>query len=202
MNAVFVTVMLAMMVASLDQTIVSTALPTIVADVGGAGHMSWVVTSYLLAETIGTVLAGKFGDLFGRKILFQGSLVVFTIGSFFSGYADGMGSLIAFRAVQGLGAGGLMVTATALIADVIPLRERGRYQGALGAVFGVTTVAGPLLGGLFTDHLSWRWAFYVNIPIAIIAFFLAARTIPTITRSHRPQIDYLEYCSSHWVRRG
>ena len=191
MNAVFVTVMLAMLVASLDQTIVSTALPTIVADVGGAGHMSWVVTSYLLAETIGTVLAGKFGDLFGRKILFQGSLVVFTIGSFFSGYADGMGSLIAFRAVQGLGAGGLMVTATALIADVIPLRERGHYQGALGAVFGVTTVAGPLLGGLFTDHLSWRWAFYVNIPIAIVVILLAARTIPRISRSHRPRIDYL-----------
>jgi EmrB/QacA subfamily drug resistance transporter len=191
MNAVFVTVMLAMLMASLDQTIVSTALPTIVADVGGAGHMSWVITSYLLADTIGVVLAGKFGDLFGRKVLFQGSVVVFTVGSFFSGYADDMEVLISFRAVQGLGAGGLMVTATALIADVIPLRDRGRYQGALGAVFGVTTVAGPLLGGLFTDHLSWRWAFYVNIPIAIGVVVMASRTIPTVRRAGRPRIDYL-----------
>ena len=178
MNVIFATIMLGMLLSALDQTIVSTALPTIVGDLGGAGHMSWVVTAYMLAETISTVLAGKFGDLFGRKRIFQLSVLIFIVGSFFCGLADDMTTLIIFRAVQGIGGGGLAVTATALIGEVIPLRERGKYQGALGAVFGVTTVLGPLLGGLFTDHLSWRWAFYVNVPIAIIVIIMAARTIP------------------------
>ncbi len=191
MNLVFGTVLLGMLLSALDQTIVSTALPTIVGDLGGAGHMSWVVTSYLLAETISTVLAGKFGDMFGRKTLYQISVAVFIVGSFFSGLANGMGMLIAMRAVQGLGGGGLSVTATALIGEVIPLRDRGRYQGALGAVFGVTTVIGPLLGGLFTDHLSWRWAFYVNVPIAVVVILLAARTIPGRKSRTKVPIDYL-----------
>ncbi len=189
-NVVFVTIVLGMLLAALDQTIVSTALPTIVADLGGAGHMAWVVTAYLLAETVSTVLVGKFGDLFGRKIVFQLSAVVFVGGSVLAGAANGMMLLIVARAIQGIGGGGLMVTAMALIADVIPLRERGKYQGALGAVFGVTTVVGPTLGGLFTDHASWRWCFYVNVPVAIVMVVMAARTIPSVKAAVRPTIDY------------
>jgi EmrB/QacA subfamily drug resistance transporter len=188
-NLVFATVVMGLLLAALDQTIVSTALPTIVGDLGGAGHQSWVVTAYLLAETIVTAVVGKFGDLFGRKVVFQISIVTFVIGSALSGAAQNMEWLIAARAIQGLGGGGLTVTATALIGDVIPLRERGRYQGMLGAVFGVTTVLGPLLGGIFTDDLSWRWAFYVNVPVAIIVIAMSARTIPAIKSGLKPIID-------------
>lgn len=190
-NVVFVTIMLGMLLAALDQTIVGTALPTIVSDPGGAAHMSWVVTSYLLAQTVATVLVGKFGDLFGRKVVFQVSAIVFITGSFLCGLATNMSLLISWRAMQGIGAGGLMVTAMALIADVIPLRERGKYQDAIGAVFGVATVVGPLLGGLFTDHLTWRWAFYVNVPVAIVVVAAAARTLPVVRSAAKPVIDYL-----------
>ncbi len=191
MNLVFLTVVGGMLLAALDQTIVSTALPTIVGDLGGAEHLSWVVSAYLLTDTVATVLAGKFGDLFGRKLVFQVSALVFIVASAACGFAQTMSWLIAWRAVQGFGAGGLAVTATAVIGDVIPLRERGKYQGALGAVFGVTTVLGPLLGGLFTDHLSWRWAFYVNLPIGIGVVILAATTMPKIAAIGRAVIDYL-----------
>ena len=189
-NLVFATVALGMLLASLDQTIVATALPTIVGDLGEAGHQSWVVTSYLLADTITVVVVGRLGDLFGRKRVFQLSVIVFVGGSALSGAAQSMDWLIGARAVQGLGAGGITVTATALIGAVIPLRERGRYQGALGAVFGVTTVVGPLLGGVFTDDLSWRWAFYVNVPVAVVVVALAAATIPSVASGRRPAIDW------------
>ncbi|MFH8759783.1 MDR family MFS transporter [Streptomyces atroolivaceus] len=190
-NIVFATIVLGILLAALDQTIVGTALPTIVSDLGGAEHMSWVVTAYLLAETVATVLVGKFGDLFGRKLIFQISAVIFITGSFLCGLASDMLLLIIWRGLQGIGAGGLMVTSMALIADVIPLRDRGKYQGAIGAVFGVATVVGPLLGGLFTDHLTWRWAFYVNVPIAIVVVIAAARNIPSVRVAGRPVIDYL-----------
>jgi EmrB/QacA subfamily drug resistance transporter len=189
-NAIFGMVLLGMLLAALDQTIVGTALPTIVGDLGGAGHLSWVVTAYLLAETIMTVIVGKFGDLFGRKLMFQLSVVIFGVGSFFCGFADSMTWLIVWRAVQGIGGGGLMVTSTALIADFIPLRERGKYQGLLGSVFGVVTVAGPMLGGLFVDHLSWRWAFYVNIPLVVVVLIVAAVTMPSVKAAIKPVIDY------------
>ena len=169
-NIIFAAVLLGMLLAALDQTIVATALPTVVADLGGAGHQSWVVTSYLLASTIVTAVVGKLGDLFGRKTVFQAAVVFFLAGSVLCGLAGSMTMLVASRALQGLGGGALMVTAMAVIGEVIPLRERGRYQGALGAVFGVTTVIGPLLGGFFTDHLTWRWAFWINIPVAIVVF--------------------------------
>src|ERR1700750_925687 len=157
--------MLVMLLASLDQTIVSTALPTIVGDLGGLEHISWVVTAYLLAITAVTPLYGKPGDLYGGKIGLRGGLGVFLIGSALCGAAQSMTELIAFRAIQGLGGGGLMVSAQAAIGDVVPPRERGKWTGLFGAVFGVSSVAGPLIGGFLTTNVSWRWIFYVNPPL-------------------------------------
>jgi EmrB/QacA subfamily drug resistance transporter len=189
-NFVFLAIVLGMLLAALDQTIVATALPTIVADLGGAGHQSWVVTSYLLASTIVTALVGRLGDLFGRKLVFQAAVTFFVAGSVLCGVAQSMAMLVGARALQGIGGGAITVTATALIGEVIPLRDRGRYQGALGAVFGVTTVIGPLLGGYFTDHLSWRWAFWVNVPVSVVVFFVAAAAIPALATRGRAVIDY------------
>ncbi|KUI47686.1 MFS transporter [Mycobacterium sp. GA-1199] len=189
-NAIFVAVLLGMLLAALDQTIVATALPTVVADLGGAGHQSWVVTSYLLASTIVTAIVGKLGDLFGRKTVFGAAVLFFLAGSVLCGMAGSMTMLVASRALQGVGGGAIMVTAMALIGEVIPLRDRGRYQGALGAVFGVTTVIGPLLGGFFTDHLSWRWAFWINVPIALVVLAVAAVAIPPLAKSGKAVIDY------------
>jgi EmrB/QacA subfamily drug resistance transporter len=190
-NFVFLAIMLGMLLAALDQTIVATALPTIVADLGGAGHQSWVVTSYLLASTIITALAGRLGDLFGRKRVFQAAVTFFVVGSVLCGISRSMAMLVGARALQGLGGGAIIVTATALIGEVIPLRDRGRYQGAMGAVFGVTTVIGPLLGGYFTDHLTWRWAFWINVPVSIVVFFVAAAAIPSLAARTKPIIDYI-----------
>jgi EmrB/QacA subfamily drug resistance transporter len=189
-NFIFVAVLLGMLLAALDQTIVATALPTVVADLGGAGHQSWVVTSYLLASTIATAIVGKLGDVFGRKAVFQASVLFFLGGSVLCGLAGSMAMLVASRTLQGIGGGAIMVTAMAVIGEVIPLRERGRYQGALGAVFGVTTVIGPLLGGFFTDHLTWRWAFWINIPVALVVLAVAAVAIPSLAKGARPVIDY------------
>src|SRR5690242_5864384 len=189
-NVIFVAVLLGMLLAALDQTIVATALPTVVADLGGAGHQSWVVTSYLLASTIVTAVVGKLGDTFGRKRVFQVAILVFLAGSVLCGLAGSMTMLVASRALQGFGGGAITVTAVAVIGEVIPLRERGRYQGALGAVFGVTTVVGPLLGGFFTDQLSWRWAFWINVPVAVVVIAVAVVAIPNLGRTARPIIDY------------
>jgi EmrB/QacA subfamily drug resistance transporter len=189
-NLIFLAIVLGMLLAALDQTIVATALPTIVADLGDAGHQSWVVTSYLLASTIVTALVGKLGDVFGRKRVFQAAVLFFVVGSVSCGLAQSMTMLVGSRALQGIGGGGITVTASALIGEVVPLRDRGRYQGILGAVFGVTTVIGPLLGGYFTDYLTWRWAFWVNVPVSVLVIFVAAAAIPSLAASTKPVIDY------------
>ena len=187
---IFAALMLGMALASLDSTIVSTALPTIVGDLGGAAHLHWVVTAYLLTTTVSTPLWGKLGDLYGRKRLFQASIVIFLIGSMLSGLAPGMNALIAFRALQGLGAGGLIVGAQAIIGDVVSPRDRGRYVGLFGAVFGASTVLGPLIGGLLTEYLSWRWVFYVNVPVGIVALVVTALALPSKLKITQHVIDY------------
>jgi EmrB/QacA subfamily drug resistance transporter len=183
--------LLGLLLAALDQTIVSTALPTIVSDLGGLDHLSWVVTAYLLASTAATPLWGKLGDQYGRKKLFQTAIVIFLIGSALCGMARNMPELIAFRALQGLGGGGLIVLSMAIVGDVVPPRERGRYQGLFGAVFGTTSVLGPLLGGVFTQHLSWRWVFYVNLPVGAVALAVIAAALHIPRRAQRHVIDYL-----------
>nr|WP_245930062.1 MDR family MFS transporter [Allonocardiopsis opalescens] len=191
MGVVIGTLMLALLLAALDQTIVSTALPTIVSDLGGLNHLSWVVTAYLLATTASTPLWGKLGDQYGRKALFQSAIVIFLVGSALCGLAQDMGQLIAFRALQGLGGGGLITLTQAIVGDVVPPRERGRYQGLFGGVFGGSSVLGPLLGGFFVDELSWRWVFTINLPIGAVALLVISVVLRPTTVRVRHRIDYL-----------
>jgi EmrB/QacA subfamily drug resistance transporter len=188
---IFGALLLVLLLASLDQTIVSTALPTIVGDLGGISKLSWVVTAYLLASTVSGPVYGKLGDQYGRKVVLQSAIVIFLVGSALCGISQNMTELIVFRGLQGLGGGGLFVTTIAVVGDIIAPRDRGRYQGFFGAVFGVSTVVGPLLGGFFVDNLSWRWIFYVNVPIGLIALAVIAAAFQA-PRDHVPHtIDYL-----------
>ncbi|MHB8439376.1 MAG: MDR family MFS transporter [Acidimicrobiales bacterium] len=188
---VFSGLMLGMLLAALDQTIVATALPTIVAKLHGEQHLSWVVSAYLLASTVTTPLYGKFSDLFGRKGVFQFAIVVFLVGSFLSGLAQNMDQLIASRALQGLGAGGLIALAMAIVGDIVSPRERGKYQGYFGAVFAVASIMGPLAGGLITEHLSWRWVFYINMPIGVVALVVTSTVLRLPFRRNPHRIDYI-----------
>lgn len=188
---VFSALMLGMLLAALDQTIVATALPTIVGDLGGLNHLSWVVTAYLLTSTAATPLYGKISDLFGRKLLFQTAIVLFLLGSILSGLSQNMGELIAFRAVQGLGGGGIFAMVMAIIGDIVPPRDRGKYQGLIGAVFAAASVLGPLAGGFFTDSLSWRWIFYVNVPIGIVALIVTSIVLKLPVNKTKHHIDFL-----------
>jgi EmrB/QacA subfamily drug resistance transporter len=188
---IFSGLMIGMLLAALDQTIVATALPTIVGDLGGLQHLSWVITAYLLTSTTSMPVYGKLSDMYGRKIMFQFAIVMFLIGSLLSGLSHSMFQLVLFRGVQGLGAGGLFAMAQAIIGDVVAPRERGRYQGYFGGVFAVASVAGPLLGGLFVDHLSWRWVFYINLPLGILALVVTTIVLRLPYRRLEHSIDYL-----------
>jgi EmrB/QacA subfamily drug resistance transporter len=190
-RVVFGGLMLVLLLAALDATIVATALPTIVSDLGGLTKLAWVTSAFLLAQTAVTPIYGKLGDLYGRKRILQTAIVMFLIGSALCGQSQSMTELIAFRAVQGLGAGGLIVLIQAVIGDIVPPRERGRYQGLFGAVFGIASIGGPLLGGVIVQSVSWRWIFYVNLPVGIAALLVLSATLPATRPVTRPSIDYV-----------
>src|SRR3954467_9750974 len=191
LRLIFSGLMLVMLLAALDSTIVATALPTIVTELGGLERLAWVTSAYLLAQTVVTPLYGKIGDLYGRKKVLQSAIVIFLAGSALCGLAQTMDELIAFRAVQGLGGGGLIVLVQSVVGDVVSPRERGRYQGLFGGVFALASVGGPLLGGLIVEHVSWRWIFYVNLPLGALALVVISATLPTLGPRLRPVIDYL-----------
>src|SRR5947208_2807846 len=192
LRPIFLALVLGMLLAALDQTIVSTALPTIVGDVGGINHLSWVVTAYLIATTASTPLYGKLGDMYGRKPMFLVAIAIFLAGSMLCGLANSMLALVLFRAMQGAGAGGLMVGAMAIMADVLSPRERGRYIGFMGGVWAFASVVGPLLGGFLVEAFSWRWVFYVNVPVGAVALFvIATRLHLPVTTKRRHRIDCL-----------
>src|SRR5919108_3636123 len=183
--------MIAMLLAMLDNMIVGTAMPTIVGDLGGLSHLAWVVTAYTLATAASTPLWGKLGDLYGRKGAFLTSIVIFLIGSALSGMAQDMGQLIGFRAVQGLGAGGLMVGVMAIIGDLIPPRERGKYQGMMAGVMALAMIGGPLVGGTITDNWGWRWSFYINLPLGVVALSAISVVLHLPRKRSQTRIDYL-----------
>ena len=189
--AALAALILVLLLAVLDQTIVAIALPTIVRELGELSHLSWVVTAYLLASTIVAPLYGKLGDMYGRKIILQIAIVVFLVGSVLCGLSQTTAQLVLARGLQGIGGGGLIVTATAVVGDLVPPRERGRYQGIFGAVFGIATIVGPPLGGLLVDHLSWRWIFYINLPTGAVALFLVGAILRSRTPQQQRTIDYL-----------
>ncbi|EGG45605.1 MULTISPECIES: MDR family MFS transporter [Streptomyces] len=190
-RVVLLALMIAMLLAMLDNMIIGTAMPTIVGELGGLEHLSWVVTAYTLATAASTPLWGKLGDMYGRKGVFMTSIVVFLIGSALSGMAQDMGQLIGFRAVQGLGAGGLMVGVMAIIGDLIPPRERGKYQGMMAGVMALAMIAGPLVGGTITDHLGWRWSFYINLPLGAVALIAISVVLHLPKKRAQTRIDYL-----------
>ncbi|MGO1904298.1 MDR family MFS transporter [Corynebacterium casei] len=188
---IFSALLAGMMLSSLDQTIVSTAMPTIVGQLGGVEHQMWITTAYLLATTIVMPIYGKFGDVLGRRNLFLLAIALFTLASVGCAFSGDFWTFVIFRAMQGLGGGGLMILSQAIIADIVPASERGKYMGPMGAVFGISAVAGPLLGGYFVDHLTWQWAFYINIPIGIIAFFIGVFALQLPTHKATKRIDWL-----------
>jgi EmrB/QacA subfamily drug resistance transporter len=187
---IFSALIAGMLLSSLDQTIVSTAMPTIVGDLGGVEHQTWITTSYLLATTIVMPIYGKFGDVLGRRNLFLVAIALFTLASVGCAFAPDFVSFVVFRALQGLGGGGMMILSQAIIADIVPANERGKYMGPLGGIFGLSAVAGPLLGGYFVDHLTWQWAFYINIPIGIAAFAIAYFALTLPSKKATKKIDF------------
>lgn len=189
-RVVLLALMIAMMLAMLDNMIIGTAMPTIVGELGGLEHLAWVVTAYTLATAASTPIWGKLGDMYGRKGVFMSSIVLFLIGSALSGMAQDMGQLIGFRAVQGLGAGGLMVGVMAIIGDLIPPRERGKYQGLMAGVMALAMIGGPLVGGALTDHLGWRWSFYINLPLGVVALAAISAVLHLPKKRSKTRIDY------------
>jgi EmrB/QacA subfamily drug resistance transporter len=188
---IFSALLAGMFLSSLDQTIVSTAMPTIVGDLGGVSHMAWTTTAYLLATTIVMPIYGKFGDIFGRRELFLIAIALFTLASLGAALSTNFWEFVVFRGIQGLGGGGLMILSQAIIADIVPAKDRAKYLGPMGAVFGVCAIAGPLLGGFFTDHLTWQWCFWINIPVGVVAFVIGWKTLSLPRKHNTKKVDYL-----------